>query len=331
MKKYLYFTLTIIFFHSYVMAQDNASADEVVIDPESIKLLNDRIKAAIPIIQSNPTTIPNIVTPTPAITDTPGSSSVITKTNPVVKTTPPVITNTAPVVSTKTPEIITTPPDNALKNTTSPSTASPPPPADKSTKTEETASYIYSDWSGSIMFDNALVKSLDSALVELSNMRSDDKKVNSKNNSSNSNDVKSILDLATQNNISPSFYLGSIIFHSDNDWTIWINNKKITAEKRSDLKFIIPQLECVNVNEDYVTFSWKSRMIDNLSPGWREKLSLVKNTNNYYNENNGITFKDNEVITFVLYPNQTLSVYDMDILEGYVPEHIAATQKQEVN
>jgi hypothetical protein len=353
-KKYLSLILIIIFIHSYAAAQDNISKDEMIIDPESIKLLNDQIKAKKPVAQ------PAIVAP-----------PVVNVGEPETKTTAPVVTNITsgatenslsidpesikllndqikakkpvaqpaivapPVVNVAEPETKTTEP--VVTNITSGATdqnnnnisaENAPSSEYKATKAPEPVGYIYSDWSGSIMFDNSLIKLLDSTLMEFSNIAPGNKQVNSKEVAGN--DVKSILDLATKNNISPSFYLGSIIFHSIDDWVIWINNKKITAKKRTDLKFIIPQLECLEVNEDYVIFSWKSRMLDDLSPGWKGKLSLVKNSNNYYNANNGINIKD-DAVNFRLYPNQTLSIYDMDILEGYVPEHVAVAQTQKAN
>ena len=169
------------------------------------------------------------------------------------------------------------------------------------------------------MFDNSLLKSLNSAIDDF-NSNKDQIKKNISSSETNNNDVKSILDLATQNNISPSFYLGSILYSSKDDWTIWVNSKKIIAKKKEDLKFIVPQLKLLDINEQYIIFSWQSRMLDNLSPNWKDKL--IKDANSYHSKDNRIVITDSNILTFKLYPNQSFSIYDMEILEGFVPDHV---------
>jgi hypothetical protein len=183
---------------------------------------------------------------------------------------------------------------------------------------EPKTQYIYSDWEVSIMFDNEKIKQLNKALKNFKEAKLSPPPIFTGpiNNANTAPKINSILDLASNANVSPSFYLGSIIFNNANDWVIWINNKKLITAKKADLKFSVPGLEIIGVKDNYVSFNWGSRNLDLLSPNWQKKLTYNQK-NGQYTSNNKKIAVNNNVITFSLYPNQSFSVYDMAIVEGY--------------
>jgi hypothetical protein len=209
--------------------------------------------------------------------------------------------------------------DDVPQNATNPSPVianviAPNPSAAPPQEAPEKIKYIYSDWDRSIMFDNEKVKKLNEAINKFKNAKSNNLPAEGIPNDEPK--ISSMLDLAANTNFSPSFYLGSIIFNNPNEWVIWINRKKLIAAKKTDLKFAVPGLEIIAVKDDYASFNWSTKMLDLLSPNWQSKLTYIQKDGQYVNKNKKIVVH-NDIITFSLYPNQSFSVYDMAIVEGY--------------
>ena len=117
----------------------------------------------------------------------------------------------------------------------------------------------------------------------------------------------------------PSFYLNTLLYSAPDNWTIWINNKRITSANPEVTSNLFPTLQIVAVTDTDVTFLWEPRFLKNISPEWSKQLILNPH-GNLSNEMNTIVLKqDKSLLQFTLRPNQTFTVYDMQISEGYIP------------
>ncbi|HCR85310.1 MAG TPA: hypothetical protein DIV86_01395, partial [Alphaproteobacteria bacterium] len=123
---------------------------------------------------------------------------------------------------------------------------------------------------------------------------------------------------------SPSVYLKTIMLAENGKWTIWYNSTKIRKEelkKESKIKII-------EVNDRNVLFQLEVEHIDQLSPKYLEKLQLIEEGNkllrkpnsawNYISKDGHILFDTVQGIArFRIGVNQTFSLYDADIYEGF--------------
>ncbi len=112
----------------------------------------------------------------------------------------------------------------------------------------------------------------------------------------------------------PVFYLSSIAFRANNDWSIWVSGRKITSRKNPTT------LRILNVTANQVSFSWEPTYKEALAirtkkdlfaPTGPVKNRLTKTPSYRYNELTG-------VITFTLKANQSLTVGYMNTFEGYM-------------
>lgn len=94
-----------------------------------------------------------------------------------------------------------------------------------------------------------------------------------------------------------SFYLNSIMYHSKNDWVIWINGNKITQDyNNTDLKI-------VRVRNNHIKCSWTT--------GYGKFVnSLIKfNNENLMPKNTSVQISDNiATVEFMLKPNQSFNM-----------------------
>jgi hypothetical protein len=302
---------------------------DLVIDPDSIKSFNAPPASTPPPTTGSSAPLINL----PEIKNNDGTKK--TPSLPADKTTPAAspaatVNKVAEPAKSMVKKIMDFLKPSAKKDPVSDKKDTPDVPIKPNTdKKSEVKSYKFSNWVGSIMFDASKIKDLNSALADFISGKNDSKSSNDSANSQAGKKVTSILDLATKDNISPSFYLNSILFRSDSDWTIWINKKKILYDKVKDMKFTIPQLDLVDINDQFVTFVWKTHELAGLSPDWKNKLTKADPADLYYSDNKNIFVKDaGNTIIFKLRPNQSFVVYDMEIREGFVPDHqIADTDK----
>lgn len=102
----------------------------------------------------------------------------------------------------------------------------------------------------------------------------------------------------------PQFFLSSIIYHSPEDWVIWINNTKITSEN-SLINGI--NLRILSVDSKKVVLEWIPQKTDKVD------LANVDSDNNIKTD-----FMNNKVV-FELHTNQTFTSYAMKIVEGNPP------------
>lgn len=135
-------------------------------------------------------------------------------------------------------------------------------------------------------------------------------------------------------NVSPVFYINSIVYISENDWIVWVNNKRFVSSEKDAIIMVIPNLKITSVEEDKVQLQWATGFLDFVSPQWVSKMRPVRGQAEYKGsekpirivrhlmENNRYsnpkTLESPADIAFVLEPNQTFSVHNMDIVEGDV-------------
>ncbi|KIE05418.1 hypothetical protein NF27_DT01920 [Candidatus Jidaibacter acanthamoeba] len=110
-----------------------------------------------------------------------------------------------------------------------------------------------------------------------------------------------------------SFYLNSIIYLSNQSWSVWLNNYKVQEKSLGGV--LVDK-----VNNDSVEFIWKTANLDVISPEWQ--LRLIKDGEYYKSKDNRIKIKndnaENATIHFILKPNQTFVVDTLSIIEGKI-------------
>lgn len=103
------------------------------------------------------------------------------------------------------------------------------------------------------------------------------------------------------------FYLESLIYHTPNDWLVWLKsneaNKKFTPISLAETDI---GLKVLRVDKEDITFEWSPKnwlRVSNAFKGNSPAISLDQNRH---------------VVVFTLRVNQTLSTSDMQIAEGVV-------------
>lgn len=97
----------------------------------------------------------------------------------------------------------------------------------------------------------------------------------------------------------PYFYLGSIAYHGANDWTIWVNNRRITAQNQHLLRVLTVK----QVTAKYAIFEWKPS-------------NLMEIPEHAEGRNNIAIDAQTRVVEFTLRPNQTFYSKTMTVSEG---------------
>ena len=100
-------------------------------------------------------------------------------------------------------------------------------------------------------------------------------------------------------------YLASIIYRSDNDWTIWLNDSKYSSNSNNP----IAEIYIKDITSNNVSILWKLSLSK-----WRILSGNDDDSDKPLNIN-----ENNQVeIEFTLMPNQTFSLKAESILEGRV-------------
>lgn len=101
----------------------------------------------------------------------------------------------------------------------------------------------------------------------------------------------------------PQYFLQSLVYHSANNWIIWIENQKITQDSpKNDA-----ELSVLAIDQDKVTIQWRPISMDKVNAMWEK----IPNDEVKVNKSEG-------TVIFTLKPNQTFSSYVMRPLEGRV-------------
>ncbi len=105
-----------------------------------------------------------------------------------------------------------------------------------------------------------------------------------------------------------SFYLNSILFFGEEQWVIWLNDNRISADKNSS------ELEIISIATDYVRFKWVTgyaKFVD-----W---LEFAKENNNLPFDTSVEIIDNIATVEFGLEPNQSFEITDgVFIREGRI-------------
>jgi len=104
----------------------------------------------------------------------------------------------------------------------------------------------------------------------------------------------------------PQFFLASLAYHSPGDWSVQINQERITSETKPEAS---GGLRVLKIDKDKVSLEWKPDDAD------IDKINAL--TNKVPGKLVDID-RANGIITFTLHANQTFSSYAMQVLEGKV-------------
>lgn len=69
--------------------------------------------------------------------------------------------------------------------------------------------------------------------------------------------------------VAPAFYLNSILYYNPNNWTIWVNHRRI--RKNTQLR----DLQVGKITKDYVEFIWKPTNLNIISPDWISNMKPI--------------------------------------------------------
>lgn len=165
---------------------------------------------------------------------------------------------------------------------------------------------------GSLMYSKEQVDAIYEALLasENGNLMVTALKAAGPTESKNSSEPRS--------DMSPIFYLNSIVYFSPTNWTVWINGKRFTYQGIRSEKEHIPSLEIVKVTPQRITFAWRTAFLDEIAPAWQEKM-LEDEKGEFFSSNMDIMINhDRNQVQFTLYPNQSFVVRLMEIIEGHI-------------
>ena len=128
----------------------------------------------------------------------------------------------------------------------------------------------------------------------------------------------------------PSFKLRSIIYNGANNWSVWLNNRRITSENNGPQN----EIAVVQVNRDFAEFAWVPTNAELLSailqvrllpedrrPPLSETPKHRKATNN---QSDGWLDKSTSVVHFILRPNQIFYAETFEVFEG-TPQSLSAS------
>lgn len=99
----------------------------------------------------------------------------------------------------------------------------------------------------------------------------------------------------------PQFYLESLVFHTDTDWSVWINGRKIISSSNNENDEIFVE----SITKSQVTVRWRPYDMERLRENF-QKQAVNDET---------VEIQD-DAVYFALKPNQTFSSYAMRVLEG---------------
>ncbi len=112
---------------------------------------------------------------------------------------------------------------------------------------------------------------------------------------------------------SRNFYLNSIIYYTDNKWSVWVNGQKISSNL-NDKGLIVKE-----IGENYVVLEWSTPSLEKISPNWKSVMT-TSSGNKFYSAKKDIEIylpdETTAVVSFRLSPNQTFEVSNMKIKEG---------------
>jgi hypothetical protein len=101
----------------------------------------------------------------------------------------------------------------------------------------------------------------------------------------------------------PQFFLESLVFRTDADWTIWVNGQRISPAPEGGNT----DITVTAIDKNQVSLKWRPDDFEKVKKTWAK----TQHESVHVDEAAGLVF-------FTLKPNQTFSSYGMKVLEGKV-------------
>ncbi len=126
-----------------------------------------------------------------------------------------------------------------------------------------------------------------------------------------------------------NFYLKSILYFGKDNWTIWLNDNKISNK---DTEPVLNNLKTALITKDSVTFVWENSQINLIYPGWKESFIDIDGIKYASQRKDIVVDSVTGNISFILKPNQTLIPKTLTIIEGnIVDERVANSSANSKN
>jgi hypothetical protein len=118
-----------------------------------------------------------------------------------------------------------------------------------------------------------------------------------------------------------TYYLKSILYFAPDNWTLWLNDKKISyGDSISDISF-------ANVTSDFAVVLWRQADPDKLFPSWKSSFTSLGNDTWASAKKNIVINSVTGDISFIIKPNQSFMSDIMEIVEGPVSAAVASETK----
>jgi len=121
----------------------------------------------------------------------------------------------------------------------------------------------------------------------------------------------------------PSYYLRSIMYFSPDNWTIWLNDTKISSKDDYE------GLRIIAVDRDKAAFMIEDSKIEYIYPEWEKDFYEFGGGSFASNNKNIVVDIENQNISFVLGPNQSFVTKTMSVVEG--PQSSVALSHSDFN
>ena len=112
----------------------------------------------------------------------------------------------------------------------------------------------------------------------------------------------------------PAFYLKSILYFSPTNWSIWLNDKKI-SDKNS---YEHDHLDIMKITGDKVILLWQNSNISMIYPKWQNNFIALGDNKFTSHDKNIVVDGATGNISFILRPNQSFVSKSLEIVEGVV-------------
>lgn len=110
----------------------------------------------------------------------------------------------------------------------------------------------------------------------------------------------------------PAFYLKTVLYFAPHNWTVWLNDKKLTYGKNH------PDVKIAEINSDGLLLIWQTKELDFIYPKWRKEYKqLDKHERLYVSKDNNVLIDSvagNVAAKVKL--NQSFEAKTMSVVEG---------------
>ena len=173
---------------------------------------------------------------------------------------------TQEILSQVTQEVVNTAENIASKDSVKIESTQNAPSSETSGKSFTGLNYDSLPWKSSVMFPESELNQIYTGLVGRS---SDRPQVSTPDPNLDPQNQPPAPQQPPQQVSAPAFYLNSILFYDPENWTIWVNNRRI--RKNTPLNTI----EVAKITREYVEFFWKPINLNTISPNWTAKLIAI--------------------------------------------------------